>query len=31
MKLLLKFNLIYALVMALGVAVVGWISRGMLQ
>ena len=31
MKLLFKFNLIYALVMALGVAVSGWISRGFLQ
>jgi protein-histidine pros-kinase len=31
MKLLLKFNLIFVLVMALGVAVSGWISRGMLQ
>lgn len=31
MKLLLKFNLIYLLVMALGVAVSGWISRGFLQ
>jgi protein-histidine pros-kinase len=31
MKLLLKFNLIFVLVMALGVAVSGWISRAMLQ
>ena len=31
MKLLLKFNLIFVLVMALGVAVSGWISRDMLQ
>ena len=31
MKLLFKFNLIFALVMALGVAVSGWISRSMLQ
>jgi len=31
MKLLVKFNLIFVLVMALGVAVAGWISRGMLQ
>jgi HAMP domain-containing protein len=31
MKLLLKFNLIFVLVMALGVAVSGWISRNMLQ
>jgi protein-histidine pros-kinase len=31
MKLLFKFNLIFVLVMALGVAVSGWISRGMLQ
>ena len=31
MKLLLKFNLIFVLVMALGVAVSGWISRSMLQ
>ena len=31
MKLLFKFNLIYVLVMALGVAVSGWISRGFLQ
>jgi protein-histidine pros-kinase len=31
MKLLLKFNLIYLLVMAIGVAVSGWISRGFLQ
>ncbi|MDP3224678.1 MAG: DUF3365 domain-containing protein [Rubrivivax sp.] len=31
MKLLAKFNLIFILVMALGVAVSGWISRGMLQ
>lgn len=31
MKLLLKFNLIFILVMALGVAVSGWISRGLLQ
>jgi HAMP domain-containing protein len=30
-KLLVKFNLIFVLVMALGVAVAGWISRGMLQ
>jgi HAMP domain-containing protein len=30
-KLLAKFNLIFVLVMALGVAVAGWISRGMLQ
>ena len=31
MKLLLKFNLIFILVMALGVAVSGWISRGLLR
>ena len=31
MKLLLKFNLIFILVMALGIAVSGWISRSMLQ
>ena len=31
MKLLLKFNLIFIIVMALGVAVSGWISRSMLQ
>lgn len=31
MKLLLKFNLIYVLVMALGVAVSGYISRNFLQ
>jgi protein-histidine pros-kinase len=31
MKLLFKFNLIFVLVMALGVAVSGWISRGLLQ
>ncbi len=31
MKLLAKFNLIYVLVMALGVAVSGWISHGLLQ
>jgi HAMP domain-containing protein len=31
MKLLAKFNLIFILVMALGVAVAGWISRGLLQ
>ena len=31
MKLLFKFNLIFVLVMALGVAVSGWISRSMLQ
>jgi HAMP domain-containing protein len=31
MKLLVKFNLIFVLVMALGVAVAGWISRGLLQ
>ena len=31
MKLLLKFNLIFVLVMALGVAVSGYISRNMLQ
>jgi HAMP domain-containing protein len=31
MKLLLKFNLIFVLVMALGVAISGWISRGLLQ
>ncbi len=31
MKLLAKFNLIFILVMALGVAVSGWISRGLLQ
>jgi len=30
-KLLFKFNLIFVLVMALGVAVSGWISRGLLQ
>ena len=31
MKLLLKFNLIYGLAMALGVTASGWISRSMLQ
>ena len=31
MKLLAKFNLIFILVMALGVAVSGWISHGLLQ
>jgi HAMP domain-containing protein len=31
MKLLAKFNLIFVLVMALGVAVSGWIMRAMLQ
>ena len=31
MKLLFKFNLIFILVMALGVAVAGWISRNLLQ
>ena len=31
MKLLLKFNLIFVLVMALGVGVSAWISRNMLQ
>ncbi|GAB4035889.1 MAG: hypothetical protein Fur0014_01960 [Rubrivivax sp.] len=31
MKLLLTFNLIYLLVMALGVAVSGYISRSFLQ
>jgi HAMP domain-containing protein len=31
MKLLAKFNLIFVLVMALGVAVSGWISRNLLQ
>ena len=31
MKLLVKFNLIFVLVMALGVAVSGWISRSLLQ
>lgn len=31
MKLLLKFNLIFITVMALGVAVSGWISRSLLQ
>ncbi len=31
MKLLLKFNLIFVLVMALGVAISGWISRALLQ
>ena len=31
MKLLYKFNLIFVLVMALGVAVSAWISRGFLQ
>jgi protein-histidine pros-kinase len=31
MKLLLKFNLIFVVVMALGVAVSGWISRSLLQ
>ncbi len=31
MKLLLKFNLIFVLVMAVGVAVSGWISRSLLQ
>lgn len=31
MKLLFKFNLIFILVMAIGVAVSGWISRSMLQ
>lgn len=31
MKLLFKFNLIFILVMALGMAVSGWISRGLLR
>ncbi len=31
MKLLLKFNLIFLLVMALGLAVSGWITRSLLQ
>jgi protein-histidine pros-kinase len=31
MKLLFKFNIIFIVVMALGVAVSGWISRGLLQ
>ncbi len=31
MKLLLKFNLIYVLAMAVGVALSGWISRNLLQ
>lgn len=31
MKLLLKFNLIFVIVMALGIAVSGWISRNLLQ
>ena len=31
MKLLLKFNLIYVLAMAVGVSLSGWISRGLLQ
>jgi len=31
MKLLFKFNVIFVLVMAMGVAVSGWISRGLLQ
>jgi protein-histidine pros-kinase len=31
MKLLFKFNLIFILVMALGVAVSGYISRSLLQ
>jgi protein-histidine pros-kinase len=31
MKLLLKFNLMFILMMALGVAVSGWISRSLLQ
>jgi hypothetical protein len=31
MKLLLKFNLIFVLAMAVGVAVSGWISRSLLQ
>ena len=31
MKLLFKFNLIFVLVMALGMAVSGWISRGLLR
>ena len=31
MKLLFKFNLIFILVMALGVAVSGFISRNLLQ
>ena len=31
MKLLFKFNLIFILVMALGVAVAGWVSRNLLQ
>jgi protein-histidine pros-kinase len=31
MKLLFKFNLIFVLVMALGVGVSAWLSRGMLQ
>ena len=31
MKLLVKFNLLFLLVMVLGLAVSGWISRGLLQ
>jgi protein-histidine pros-kinase len=31
MKLLVKFNLLFLLVMGLGLAVSGWISRGLLQ
>jgi protein-histidine pros-kinase len=31
MKLLLKFNLIFVLVMAIGIAISGWISRSLLQ
>lgn len=31
MKLLVKFNLIYILVMALGVGVSGWLTRGLLE
>ena len=31
MKLLLKFNLIYLLAMAVGVSLSGWIGRGLLQ
>jgi HAMP domain-containing protein len=31
MKLLLKFNLIFVLVMAVGIGMSGWISRGLLQ
>lgn len=31
MKLLLKFNLIFVIVMALGIGVSGWISRSLLQ